>query len=145
MATTIQSSLAATTAAATTANGTPVTNPSANVDTNTFLKLLIAQMQNQDPTNPTDSTQWMAQMAQFTTVEQITNVGKTDSATQALQLLGKNVDYSSGSGTGTLSGTVENVSLAASGPMLTISGKPGIALSDLTDVSLTGGTSTTGA
>ena len=39
-----------------------------------FLKLLVAQMQNQDPMNPMDDTQSIAQMAQFSSLEQMTNV-----------------------------------------------------------------------
>src|SRR5260221_314320 len=46
-------------------------NTSTNtVDYNTFLQLLIAQMKNQDPTNPTDASQYMSQFAQLSTVEQ---------------------------------------------------------------------------
>jgi flagellar basal-body rod modification protein FlgD len=37
---------------------------------NTFLKLMIAQIQNQDPLNPSDSIQFLTQLAQFTTLEQ---------------------------------------------------------------------------
>ena len=36
----------------------------------TFLKLLVAQMQNQDPTQPADGTQFVAQLAQFSSLEQ---------------------------------------------------------------------------
>lgn len=39
-------------------------------DINAFLKLMVAQVRNQDPTQPMDSTQWVAQLAQFSTVEQ---------------------------------------------------------------------------
>lgn len=39
-----------------------------------FMKLLIAQLQNQDPTSPMDSAQFMAQMADFTNLEQIQNM-----------------------------------------------------------------------
>ena len=42
-----------------------------------FLKLLVAQLQNQDPLNPADSTEFTAQLAQFSQLEQLTNI--TDS------------------------------------------------------------------
>ena len=42
----------------------------ASVDYNAFLKLLIAQMKNQDPTKPMDSSQFVAQLASFSNVEQ---------------------------------------------------------------------------
>jgi flagellar basal-body rod modification protein FlgD len=39
-------------------------------DINTFLQLMVAQVQNQDPMEPVDSTEWVAQLAQFSSVEQ---------------------------------------------------------------------------
>jgi flagellar basal-body rod modification protein FlgD len=36
-----------------------------------FLQLLVAQLQNQDPLNPTDSTQFVSQLAQFSELEQV--------------------------------------------------------------------------
>ena len=39
-----------------------------------FLKLLVTQLQNQDPLNPTDSTQFVSQLAQFSSLEQLSNV-----------------------------------------------------------------------
>jgi flagellar basal-body rod modification protein FlgD len=43
---------------------------SASLDYTAFLRLLIAQMQNQDPTNPADPAEWMGQIASFSNVEQ---------------------------------------------------------------------------
>ncbi|MGE5645486.1 MAG: flagellar hook assembly protein FlgD [Acidobacteriota bacterium] len=42
--------------------------------TQTFLKLLVAQIKNQDPLNPTDGTQFLTQLAQFTELEQVTGI-----------------------------------------------------------------------
>ena len=42
-----------------------------------FLKLLMTQLQNQDPSNPVEDTEFIAQMAQFSTLEQITNMNST--------------------------------------------------------------------
>ena len=50
----------------------PTTAP---VTENMFLQLLVAQLQNQDPTNPSDSTQFVTQLAQFQTMEQSMNQG----------------------------------------------------------------------
>jgi len=53
-----------------------------------FLQLLVAQLQNQDPLNPTDSTQFVSQLAQFSELEQVmairtdTDTLVTDAATQ---------------------------------------------------------------
>ncbi len=41
-----------------------------------FLKMLLAQLKNQDPLNPMDSAQYSAQLAQFSTLEQITNLNQ---------------------------------------------------------------------
>jgi len=42
-----------------------------------FLKLLVAQLQNQDPMNPSDPTEFTAQLAQFSQLEQLTNVNES--------------------------------------------------------------------
>jgi len=48
---------------------TPSTKPaSSSIDYNTFLQLMIAEMKFQDPTNPTDTSQYMSQFAQFSSV-----------------------------------------------------------------------------
>jgi len=52
----------------------------APVTENMFLQLLVAQMQNQDPTDPADSTQFVTQLAQFQTMEQSMNQGTDISA-----------------------------------------------------------------
>ncbi len=46
------------------------------IDKNMFLQLLVAQLQNQDPLNPTDSTQFVTQLAQFQQLEQTVNTGQ---------------------------------------------------------------------
>jgi len=62
---------AATTAASTLAAATGGTSAAGvSADYNMFLKLLTTQMQNQDPLNPTDSTQYTQQLAQYSQVEQ---------------------------------------------------------------------------
>ena len=94
-----------------------------------FLKLLMAQMQNQDPTQPTDDTQFVAELAQFSSVEQMTDMNDTmnqllvaqASANQTADanLVGKTVKYNSSTVTvgattpvqlgGTLSGAASDV------------------------------------
>ncbi len=48
-----------------------------NLDKDAFMKMLIAQLQNQDPLNPMDGTQFAVQLAQFTSLEKLTNLNET--------------------------------------------------------------------
>jgi flagellar basal-body rod modification protein FlgD len=58
-----------------TAGGNALSAIQSNVlDKDDFLNLLITQLQNQDPLNPTDSTEFTAQLAQFSSLEQLGNV-----------------------------------------------------------------------
>jgi flagellar basal-body rod modification protein FlgD len=54
----------------TTTSQTETAKASTSLDYEAFLKLLITQMKNQDPTNPTDPAEWMGQIASFSNVEQ---------------------------------------------------------------------------
>lgn len=54
----------------TTTSHTETAKASTSLDYEAFLKLLITQMKNQDPTNPTDPAEWMGQIASFSNVEQ---------------------------------------------------------------------------
>src|SRR5215208_6060057 len=53
---------------------TAVSNPSAALDKDGFLKLFVAQLQHQDPSSPMDTNDSMQQMSSFSMVEQITNM-----------------------------------------------------------------------
>jgi flagellar basal-body rod modification protein FlgD len=68
-----------------------------------FMKILITQLSHQDPTKPMEDKEFIAQMAQFSTLEQMTNMNKQFSAmserlnsTQAFNMLGKSVELLSG-------------------------------------------------
>ncbi len=50
------------------------TTSKVGADQEMFLKLLVAQMKNQDPLNPQDGTQYMTQLAQFSSLEQLTGI-----------------------------------------------------------------------
>ena len=43
-------------------------------DSNTFLTLMLKQLENQDPTEPMDNTQWLSQLAQYSSLEQMTKM-----------------------------------------------------------------------
>lgn len=56
-----------------------------------FLKLLVAQMSYQDPLNPSSDTEWISQMATFSSLEEMQNMNTTLGNTQALNLVGASV------------------------------------------------------
>lgn len=60
---------------ATTTTGAATTTPSQSLDKNAFLKLLVAQLQHQDPTNTQDPSEMIQQLTGFSTLEQITALG----------------------------------------------------------------------
>jgi flagellar basal-body rod modification protein FlgD len=99
----------------------PPLNPSASLGQNDFLKLLVAQLKYQDPMKPTDSSQFMGEMAQFSTVQGVTSMGTTLGAmsrsnefSQGIALIGKDVSYHALDGT-LASGTVGSVSATDAG------------------------------
>jgi flagellar basal-body rod modification protein FlgD len=74
------------------------TNKEAELDKNQFLELLVAQMKNQNPLSPTNSQEYVSEMAQFSTLEQLTNVAagteeqnQMETVNQSLALVGKQV------------------------------------------------------
>ena len=106
---------------ATSATATSTTNSTssaATVDYDTFLRLLVAQIENQDPTNPMDSTEQVAQLATFSQVEQtIQTNAKLDqmltlsAVSQVDGLIGRTLTSSDGS----VTGEVKSVLLTQSG------------------------------
>jgi flagellar basal-body rod modification protein FlgD len=91
---------------------------SASLDYTAFLRLLIAQMQNQDPTNPTDPAQWMGQIASFSNVEQsIQANAKLDAlmTSMALSQVDGIIGHTVTSGDGTISGKVTSVRIISGG------------------------------
>ena len=89
------------------AAGSPAPSSPSTVDYNSFLRLLIAQLKNQDPLNPADSTEYMAQLAQFSSVEQSIQANqKLDtlltsmSLSQADSLIGRTVTSTSSDAAG---------------------------------------------
>jgi len=102
------------------------TDRSTEMDKDLFLKLMVAQLRNQDPMNPMDSTQFLAQSAQFTTLEKLEEVATSSGQAYAAQmafgattLAGKEVTYLDADGA-EHSGTVDSVRFDAAGPVLTI-------------------------
>ena len=93
--------------------------------TDEFLKLLVTQLQNQDPLNPQDDTQFISQLAQFSALEQMTNMSSTMSNTSAYSLVGKEVIVQTTDSAGTykeVRGTVDCVEMKNGKAMLVVDG-----------------------
>ena len=109
------------------------------LDKDGFLKMLVAQMTQQDPTSPMDAAQQTEQMASFTMVEQITNMASENAKTAAVGMIGHTVKYldpADKTKQKTLDGTVESVSMGRDGTYkLTISGTSGIDPTSIHEVS----------
>ena len=107
-----------TAAAATAAKSASGVAASMNADT--FLTLLMAQLKNQDPTKPMDSTAYVSELATFSQVEQATKTNaKLDSLlsssflSQADQIIGRTITSADGSA----SGEVQSVKITSEGAL----------------------------
>lgn len=88
------------------------------LDYNNFLTLLMAEMKNQDPSNPMDSTAYVAQLATFSQVEQAVQTNsKLDQLLQAstLSQAGSVIGHTVTSADGSTTGTVSQVRLTSDG------------------------------
>jgi flagellar basal-body rod modification protein FlgD len=96
------------------------------VSQNTFMELLITQLKNQDPMNPQDSSQFVSQLAQFSSLEQMTQLNKNISSvleTSVTNLIGRTVTVADSSApNGFLQGTVSGIVYYANGPTVRING-----------------------
>lgn len=77
--------------ATTTSRGTKIVKNAGELDKNSFLKILTAELANQDPDNAKDSTEYVAQMAQFSSLEQMSNLNANITMSSANSMIGKDV------------------------------------------------------
>ena len=103
--------------------GAPTAAASAALDYDAFLQLLIAEMENQDPTDPMETSEYVAQFAAFSTVEQsIQTNAKLDAMltsfalAQADSVIGRTVTSPDGS----VSGQVVSLTITSQGPLATL-------------------------
>jgi flagellar basal-body rod modification protein FlgD len=120
----------------------PPSNPGGTLGKEDFLKLMVAQLKSQDPLQPTESSAFIGQLAQFTELEQVTNMAQstersTDSqrVAQAVALIGHTVTCVDPASGETHHGTVQSVQITGSGASLTVEGIAGIDPSTITAVS----------
>jgi len=106
-----------------TTSSNQVQRSTGTLDKDSFLKIMVAQLQNMDPMSASsqDPTQSIAQMAQFSMLEQLTNLTSTSTdtltaqkQTQSLALLGKTVSYTDSNGNAA-SGLVQKLDFAGDG------------------------------
>ena len=122
--------------------GTEARIPTKTLGQNDFLKLLVAQMTTQDPLNPKADTDFAAQMAQFTSLEQtklmeknIAGLRDQQELLQASSLLGRTVQIQTGKTT-SVTGVVSAVQVTEGTPTIVVNGR-GYDLSDLLNITPT--------
>ncbi|MGY4643763.1 flagellar hook assembly protein FlgD [Cellulomonas sp. URHB0016] len=108
------------------ATGTNGSTPSKDLDKQAFLDLLVAQLRNQDPSSPMDSSQLMQQTTQLSVMESLVQLSKTQSESFALQmrtsaaeLVGQQVTWTDADGADH-TGVASAVSYAGPVPMVKI-------------------------
>lgn len=131
---------------------------SSEISMENFLTLFVTQLQNQNPLDPTDNTEFMSQLAQFSTLEQeqqqteylsdISSIGSAslqlDQISLASTFIGKTIKYSDSSDSSkTLSGVVEGVKLEEDGTVSFLIGGKSVSISNFIEVDNT--TTTTGS
>jgi len=127
--------------------GSSAQNPISATDANknqlgkdAFLKLLTTQLQHHDPLKPMDDSEFMGQMAQFSTLEQITNMAGANTAmadnlafNKSVSLIGRTVSYTDAEKQ-TQTGTVDRVTTKDGKPALTVGGIDGVDPASVTEV-----------
>ena len=126
-----------------------INNPSSEMGKLDFLEMLITKLKYQDPTNPVKDESFVADMAQFSSLEQMTNLNSTfeksisslntniislmlmQNTSQAAALIGKNVVVNAEAGQ--ISGNVSSIKFVDGQPMLVVNGVQ-YKLSDVSEI-----------
>ena len=98
-----------------------------SLDVNDFLKLITVQLTSQDPMKPMEETQFISQMANFTSLEQMRTLSKNFESFSSEQRISSAQDYlgkivSGSTPTGEVSGEVSSITLADGVPKISIGG-----------------------
>ncbi|MGD1019079.1 MAG: flagellar hook capping FlgD N-terminal domain-containing protein [Verrucomicrobiia bacterium] len=97
--------------------------PTQTLNQQDFLNLLVTELQNQDPMNPMSNTDFIAQMAQFSTLQQSQQTYQSISEMQATNLIGATVNATT-TGGGTDTGVVTEVLMNSGTPEVLVNGTP---------------------
>ena len=110
--------------------------PASAIGLEDFVRVLTTQLTYQDPLKPMDNQEFMAQMAQFTALEQTQQLNDrvqqlidNQAALQSIGLIGRTIDFDGASGRTT--GTVTALSLQGGAPVLSVSLPDGTVLGDV--------------
>lgn len=123
--------------------GATAPSASANLTLQDFMQVLMTQLTYQDPLKPMDNQEFMAQIAQFTTLQQTQELNSSmqalvlnQASQQSIGLIGRTVGVSTS--TGAVSGTVVSIDLSGATPQLSVRTAtgtlPNISMSQITSV-----------
>jgi flagellar basal-body rod modification protein FlgD len=101
-----------------------------------FLQLLVTQMSSQDPLNPQSDTEFAAQLAQFSALQQSQTMSQDMSVLQANTMIGETVTVTPTDGSSSVTGQVSGVEIQSSTPVLVVNGQS-YALSQVTAIAPT--------
>lgn len=110
-----------------------------NLTIDDFFELLAAQLKSQNMLDPVDNTEFIAQMAQFSTLSQMKELGSLSQTSFAVSLMGKSVRVTSvkeDGSTESFSGTVSAVNFDSGEPILSVGGKS-CKMSEISQISAT--------
>lgn len=106
----------------------PVRQPKQDMDSEMFMSLLVAQLSNQDPSSPMDTTDMMSQQTQLAQMEKLTELAKVGQEQFALtmrmaaaDLVGREVAYTNAAGE-VVTGAAESASFAHEVPFISVGG-----------------------
>jgi flagellar basal-body rod modification protein FlgD len=108
------------------------TESSSSLDKNGFLKLLTAQVSNQDPNSGQDPNQYFQTISMMTQVEQMTNLASSQAKSNATALIGKQVTFVEKNVA--YSGIVQSVQQSGSNVALTVNGMGGVNPDTITNI-----------
>jgi flagellar basal-body rod modification protein FlgD len=108
--------------------------PTAELGKNDFLKLMIGQLQNQDPLSPTDNSQQMAQLPSTRRSSRCRTSPRRSRPIRAYSMIGRDVTYTDKATGAVTTGKVEKVVLENGKATLTVNGTAGILPGAVTEV-----------
>ena len=116
--------------------GSTAAAAASNIGLQDFMKILLTHLTYQDPLKPMDNQEFLAQMAQFTAVEQSQQMNDrlqqlidNQAALQSVGLIGRSVEITTA--TGNLTGTVSALSLQGASPVLSLTLPGGTVMNDV--------------